>query len=172
MGGTRGHAAWCWRRGLSGGRLNSSQGGAEFRPEAGNRQPDRNLPVTWACLRPCVWRGRLTGGNVGHRAKACLGLFRQASKDHRNVIASVFVAGAGNDHSRTVQPTPVGRRMQRQRHLSPLGKRRGTAKLDSIPVNDDGVGGKGQAGLPRFDRKLLQRISASDFSRAHTALLQ
>ena len=104
-----------------------------------------------------------------HRIQAGLHLFREAGENHRDMVARMLAAGAGDDDPRAVDLAAITRRLQGHRHLRPLGEGRRTAKLDAILVNDHRVGRKGQAGLSRFEGNLLQRPSAFNFSRAHTA---
>ena len=106
---------------------------------------------------------------IRHRGEARLRLLRQPSEYHRDVIAGVPVAGAGDDDPRAMDPSDVARRLQRERHLGPLGERRDAAKLHAILVDDDRVGGEAQAGLPCFDGNFRERTSRLNFARAHTA---
>src|ERR1039458_6058797 len=56
------------------------------------------------------------------------------------MIAGMFVAGAGDHDSRTVDFAAVTRRLQSHSHLRPLGEGRCTAKLYAILVEDHRVG--------------------------------
>ena len=103
-----------------------------------------------------------------HRVQASLALFGQAREDHRNMIAGVLVAGAGNHHAGTLKPVVVAWRLQRHGHFRPGIERRGAAKFDAASVYHNGIGRQVQAGLPGFNRDILPPGAAGfNFSRAH-----
>ena len=81
-------------------------------------------------------------------------MLRQAGQNHRDVIAGVLAACAGNDDSGAADPAAVAWRLQRHRHLGPLGEGFGAAELYPVLVDDHRVGGKGDRGLPRLDHNL------------------
>lgn len=90
--------------------------------------------------------GELVNGSSrrreSHRAQPCLRLFGQTGEHHGHVIARMFAAGAGNHHARTMNPPALGWRMQGDRHFRPRGERCRAAKLNSVFVDDDGIGRK------------------------------
>jgi hypothetical protein len=87
------------------------------------------------------------------------------------MVARMLVAGARYDHPGTMDFAVVVTRPKRQGHLRPWCKRRRTAKLYSVFVDNHGPGGKRQAGLSSFDSDLLQWTRTLNFSRTHNANL-
>ena len=91
---------------------------------------------------------------MGHRAQARLGVLGQAGENHRDVITRVLAARAGYDHAGAVESAALAGRLQGHGHLRPSREGGGAAKFYAVFVNDDRVGRKKQAGLPRFDGDL------------------
>ena len=90
-----------------------------------------------------------------HRIEPRLRISGQARENHRDVVAGVFVAGAGDDDAGTIQLAAVARRLQGNGHFGPFMERRRAAKFDAVFVDDHVVGGQFQPGLPVFDCDLL-----------------
>ena len=94
-------------------------------------------------------------------------MFGEAGENHGDVIAGVFVAGAGDHDAVAIDLAVVSRGLQRDGHFRPGRKRRGAAELDSVFVDDDRAGRENQPRLSRFDGDVLEG-SRFNFSRAHT----
>ena len=102
-----------------------------------------------------------------HQVQARLRLLGHARENKRNMVASVFAVGTGNDHAAALDPTVIARRLQRDRHFRPRIERRGASEFDAAFVNDDRFGGKLQPGLPALDGDFLERIRTLKFFGAH-----
>ena len=74
---------------------------------------------------------------IGHRGQASLRVLGEARKNHGDMIARVFIAGAGNYNAGAMEPAADTRRLQSHRHLRPCREGRGTAKFDTILMDDD-----------------------------------
>src|ERR1051325_11560772 len=114
-----------------------------------------------------------TQRGIRHRVQPRLRRFRESGEDHGNMIAGVFISGAGNDDTGAVELAAIGCQ-QRQCHFSPGRKGSWTTEFDTAFVNHDCVCRKGKARLPRFDcyMLLLKRTVAANISCAHKCTLK
>jgi len=113
--------------------------------------------------------GRARSLGLRHCAQTRLRLFGEARENHGDVIAGVFVAGAGNHDAGAIHATIVGWRLQRNCHFRPRRKRSGAAEFNAVFVDDDRAGGENQSSLACFDGDVLLEGTSFNFSRAHTS---
>ena len=74
-----------------------------------------------------------------HQAQTSLRLFGEAGENHGDVIAGVFVAGAGYDDAVALDFAVVAPRLQFEGHLRPGGEGHGAAKFNAALVEDHRV---------------------------------
>ena len=75
-------------------------------------------------------------------AQAGFSLPGEAGENHGDVITSVLVSGASDDHSIAMNAPFASRRFQGDGHFGPGREGSGTTKFDAVSVNDNGVWGK------------------------------
>ena len=126
-----------------GNRRGPEVGKRALRPMETKTNPGHFCPGS--CKTCHVPRGRLTaltGADIGmrHGIEMGLGLFGQAGEHHRDIVAAVFVAGAGDDDAGAMQLFAVAGGLERNRHLRPFLERRRTAEFDSVLMDDHGIG--------------------------------
>ena len=99
-------------------------------------------------------------------------LFGHSSENHRDVVARVLVTRA-RDHDTVAIDFPiVARRLQGQCHFCPRRKCRGTAKFNTVFVDDYRPWRKNQTRLARFYGDVLLERSGFNFSGTHTSWIR
>jgi hypothetical protein len=130
----------------------------------------RNTQIPDAFAGSEIARGQdRTSSGLRHGAQAGSRLLGKARENHRDVIAGMLVAGAGNHDAVAIDAAIVGGRLQREGHFRPRRERSGTAEFDAAFVDDDRAGGENQSSLAGFDGDVLLEGTRFNFSRAHTS---
>ena len=106
------------------------------------RRPRNKVSADWRRRLRGHGIGCLTKLRIGHLAQASLGLAGHIGKDHGDMVAGMFIAGAADDHSVAIHAAIAARGLQGEGHFSPGSEGGRTAEFNSAAMDNYCVRGE------------------------------